>query len=612
MPSWFALVELVTAAIASALWYLFPGLGPWPLLIGLAPWALRLLRTGRPLRLTGFEVPLALFLLTAGASVWAAYAQAAAWAKFWQIVGGVLLFYGFAGIGGEEGIGDRGSGSGKSGLEVGAWALAGFGAAVAVYFLSTHDWDRFDVKIAALERVGRALQRVLPALPGHKLHPNVAGGLLAMAAPFAGALVVQGVRRWRAGTSGQAGEWRRIRLEGAFSAFLLALILFGLLLTVSRGAWLGLGAAAVAAGLWFLLGLVGLGAGRRRWALLALAPALGIALLLGAVLRPEATLALLDRLPGGAGLGRLTLYRDGLTLAGDYPFVGAGLDGFMMLYSTYQLLVHVGFSVHAHNLLLDVAIEQGMAAAGVLGMMWVGMGIGWKWEVGSRKEEGSDGLWVGAALLALTTVAVHGLVDDAFYGSRAVILLFVPLAFAVPALRRAGWARRLNLGIAGLALAVAALAALVPALRADALANLGAVEQGRAELSVYEWPEWRLQDEVRRQVDLEPALARYEQALALAPDNFSANRRMGQIALSLGRYEDALAYLERAYAAAPWDNATRQLYGEALIANGQVEAGAALWATVNNGQNQLGARLFWYEHIGDEARRQAVQRAIPQ
>jgi hypothetical protein len=392
-------------------------------------------------------------------------------------------------------------------------------------------------------------------------------------------------------------------------ALLLALILFGLLLSVSRGAWIGSGAAALAAVLWFLLGRLGVQPRHRSWLLLGVLILLSAALLLGALIWPDAALAALDRLPGGAGLGRLILYRDGLALAGDYPLVGAGLDGYMMLYSTYQLLIHVGFSVHAHNLLLDVAIEQGIVAAALLIIMWVGMVIGWRRAVVSKQE--GDSPWVGAALLALLTMVLHGLVDDAFYGSRAVILLFAPLAFAVPALRQAGWVRRLNLAVAALALLVVALVAGVPALRADALANLGAVEQGRAELGVYSWPEWRLQDEVRRQVELGPAIDRYEAALALDPENFSANRRLGQIALSLGNYDQALDYLQRAYADAPWDNAARQLYGEALIANGRVDEGRALWRTVNNGQGQLAARQFWYQYVGDRERLQAVEKALP-
>ncbi len=605
MPSWFALVELITAAAASALWYLFPGLGPWPLLLGLAPWVVRLARTGRPFRLTGFEVALALFLLTAGASVWAAYDRTAAWAKFWQIVGAVLLFYGFAAVAVEKRIDVRVLGHRRRGLEFGAWVLAGLGAVLALYFLSTHDWDRFAVKIAPLVAAGRALQQLLPALPGHRLHPNVAGGLLAMAAPFAAALVLRSRRRWQAA----AGD-RRVRLELALATFLLGAILLALLLTVDRGAWLALAAATLASALWRLLGRAAPRAAQRFWLMAALLLIFVLAAVGFVLVRPDLALVALDRLPGGSDLARLTLYRDSLVLAGDYPFLGAGLNGYMMLYSTYQLLIHVGFSVHAHNLLLDVAIEQGMATAALLVLMWVGMVIGWKLEVGRSKEERGDRLWVGAALLALATIAIHGLVDDAFYGSRAVILLFVPLAFAVPALRRAGWAWRLNLDAAALALVVAVLAALVPAWRADALANLGAVEQGRAELAVYDWPEWRLQDEVRRQIDLGPALARYEQALAIDEGNFSANRRMGQIALSLGEYEDALGYLQRAHAAVPWDSATRQHYGEALIANGRVAEGAALWATVNNGQDQLAARLFWYDYIGDEERLAAIRQAL--
>lgn len=611
MPSWFALIELVTAATASALWYLFPGLGPWPLLIGLAPWALRLLRTGRPFRLSGFEMALALFLLSAGVSVWAAYDRTAAWAKFWQIVGAVLLFYGFAAVAEEERLVVRGAGISRRGLEIGAWALAGFGVVVALYFLSTHDWDRFDVKIAPLVAAGRALQRVLPALPGHRLHPNVVGGLLAMAAPFAAALVINGRRRRPVTTGGEGGDRQRVRLEMAVAVLLFGVILLALLLTVDRGAWLALIAAALASALWRLLGRTAIRPGQRFWLMAGLLLIL-VLVAVGVVwMRPDLALAALDRLPGGSDLARLVLYRDSLVLAGDYPFAGAGLNGYTMLYSTYQLLIHVGFSVHAHNLLLDVAIEQGMATAGVLMAMWVGMVIGWKLEVESSREEGDEGLWAGAALLALATIALHGMVDDAFYGSRAVILLFVPLAFVAPALRRAGWVRRLNLAVATLALAVLVLAALVPALRADALANLGAVEQGRGELSVYDWPEWRLQDEVRRQVDLDPALAHYEQALALDAGDFTANRRMGQIALSLGDYGEALRYLQRAHASVPWDSATRQLYGEALIANGRVEEGAALWATVNNGQDQIAARLFWYEYIGDEERLAAMQRALP-
>jgi tetratricopeptide (TPR) repeat protein len=92
-------------------------------------------------------------------------------------------------------------------------------------------------------------------------------------------------------------------------------------------------------------------------------------------------------------------------------------------------------------------------------------------------------------------------------------------------------------------------------------ANLGAVGQSRAELSVYAWPEWPIQDEVRRAVDLNGPVAQFERALVFDPDNATANRRLGMIDLALGRYQDALRHLAAAYAAEPESVTTRQLLG---------------------------------------------------
>ena len=88
-------------------------------------------------------------------------------------------------------------------------------------------------------------------------------------------------------------------------------------------------------------------------------------------------------------------------------------------------------------------------------------------------------------------------------------------------------------------LTVAALA--LPSGRAVIQANLGTLAQTRAELSVYQWPAWPIQDALRRspEVSLEPAIARYAAALALDPRNVAANRRLGQIELSKGQYDAA-------------------------------------------------------------------------
>jgi len=197
--------------------------------------------------------------------------------------------------------------------------------------------------------------------------------------------------------------------------------------------------------------------------------------------------------------------------------------------------------------------------------------------------------------------------------ASAVLLLFAPLAFAVPFLRlqsAPSWRRRLLL-LAGAAVLVV-LAGLLwwrPVL-STAHANLAAVRQSQAELGLYTWPEWVLQDEVRRAVDLSPSIAGFERAITLNPGNAPANRRLGQIELSLGEYEEALAHLETAYAGESWSSTTRQLLGEALAVNGRVEGGRALWQGINNGQNQLEARAFWYGYIDDTEREAAVRQAM--
>ena len=111
-------------------------------------------------------------------------------------------------------------------------------------------------------------------------------------------------------------------------------------------------------------------------------------------------------------------------------------------------------------------------------------------------------------------------------------------------------------------------------------------------------------------MDVGPAAAAYERALALNPNNIGANRRLGMIELSQGAYEVALDHLQQAYAGAAWDNAVRQLLGEALVVNGLVTDGAALWQTVDNDQGQLELRRFWYRHIGDAQRLDWVEEAM--
>lgn len=620
MPGWFAFFDLICALTAAGLWFLAPAGMPWtlPLSLGLAPWIVRLLLSGRLSRRTPFDVPLLLFLLTAGVSVWAAYDRETAWQKFWLIVGGILLYYALANA---RSLWPR---HGPAAADLRLWGLAGFGVALALYFTATHDWQGAPSPVALIDQWGMWLQRFLPALPGHRLNANVTAGMLVLIVPFAAALIL---------TAGQLprrpGFWQVV--AGAALLF----ILLALVLTVSRGAWLALAGALALFCLWRIAGWLGRITlpqkrrlsrryrFRRQRLLFGLTLAVPLALAVLAVLFWSGDVALLARhwLPVLlADMNRLALWRGGLLLAADYLFTGGGLGGFVMLYSTYSLLIHVGHSFHAHNLYLDVVIAQGMPALLLLGWMWLLVGVALHRRLRPQPAGEEGPLYspaLPAAALALSVLLLHGLVDDALYGSRGLLLLFVPLAFAVP--RRTGREQetagpRRQRQLIPAALAAVCLLALLWFWRGQITgawyANLGAVAQSQAELRHYRWPETDIQDRARQEADLTTAVAHFERALEANPRQATAHRRLGLIALSRGAYATALAHLQTAYQVTPWDQATRQWLGEAYVVNGRVAEGAALWGTLLNQNNQLGIRAYWYQQLDDPQRATWVQEAL--
>ncbi len=589
MPLWLPLLDLACVSIAGGLWYAEPRW--WPLAIALLPWLVRWRLTGCTTRRTGFEASLGLFLLTGGVAVAAAYNSEAAWARFWLMVGGVLLFFALA------------NAEAPAGLRI--WFLALSAAAIALVFVWAYPWSASETKIGLLTRLGQALQSHLPPLPDPHVNANVMGGIIAALLPFAGCAVLEAWReRGAAQGLGVAQRW----LTVGVSSLALASTAFGLVMSASRSAWIAVTGAFALAGAWWIAGTLSRGNRVRQGRILLVGLAVGCLAAAGLVVfAPAALPALLDALPGPATIGsRADLWRNGLTLVRDYPFTGVGLDGFMMAYSSYVLLLHVGYITHTHNLFLDVAIEQGLPALAILlSLCTVFFGRLWRLQTDhiSRQHRGQ----LAAAALSLTIILLHGLVDDTLYKSAGLLLLFVPWAFVGAPLPENAAApredRRMRMAVVlgFLVLVLVGYAWRAP-LWSRALSNRGALRQSQAELSVYSWPEWPIQDEVRRHVDLSAAIADYEQALAQDQGNEAANRRLGMIELSLGEYQTALHHLEAAYAADPSCQTTRQLLGEAYLANGRREEGRALWAGLSNAQGQFEARIWWYGHIGEEER----------
>ena len=567
----------------------------------------------------------ALFLLTGLVGVWAAYDRPAAWMRFLLLAAGLVLSLVVAAAGRRRGEAVLG----PAGLLCGLLA-----AALAAYFLLTFDWlNRGIDKVAILYRIGLLIQAYRPQVPvPEDIHSNIAGGGLALLLPFAVAGAV----------------WAR-RLRFSPLLVIVAIILAGfvaltLVLTMARGAWLGLAAGVlVAAYLGWRMG-PGLRGGRvgpglrggrgrdtrhRRYTdiLFLLALVLLAGLLLLAVSAPVS----LGGLGDGSTSSRPALWQQGLDIIADYPFTGSGLGSTMMVHATYLMMLHVGFISHMHNVFLQVAIEQGLPGL-LLFLVLLALAIA---NLTRHARTHGPSLVFLAAVASLVGVGVHGLFDAGLYASRLAPLIFVPFGFALGLPedrgqraedggqrtenrgqrtenggRRTGGGR-LRIAVFCLVSFVLFLLLLLPSSLAAFQANLGAVAQTRAELSRYTWPDVPIQDALRRDpsVNLDPAVAYYQAALSRSPANATANRRLGQIELSRGQYDEARGHLQAAYDAAPGRQAARFLLGESHAIAGEADQAVSLWTTVSSrlwweqdwlNQAALRNRQYWYDSIGEK------------
>ena len=604
-------VELACALAAAGLWYTQGGAvwyagdwpGPWPLALLALAWISHFAWAGLSQHPTWRDILVALFLYSAWVGVWTAYDPGPAWAKFWLVVGAVGLLYAVA------------HQPDLSHL-YGTLACFGvFGVVISAYFFMTNDWSANPPKVAALGALGQQISSRLPQFAAHRMHPNVVGGMLAMSLPLYVPLIVLG-RGDAASHIPRPLRWG-LPLLWTLAAGVVALTLA---VTTSRGAWLG---AVAVMGLWAAWRIVSgwatrrYGSSDRAWTarLVAVDVLLVVAVIALAVALP---LVLSGQLPGTEALrNRLDMLRASSSLARDYLFSGAGLGTFDNQYSVYALLILVRYATFSHNMYLDLVVEQGLLGLlSYLGLVIAGSVYALRH---LRRATRSTGWMTEAALASLAVILVHGHVDDVFYGSRALLLGFVPLGLIWAAgrtialqrvdrraSRRGPWP---NLG--WVAVTVVILLALGGIVWRPVMgmwhANLGALAQSHVELAAYDpkHPDNPTLDEVRQVADLSTAEQSFTRAIESNAGNATARQRLAAIALSRGEYEGALTHTQAAWDAGNRDDVTRLLYGDALVAAGQVEQAAR----VVRGLQWAGSRLLtqaWYRYwVNGDYRRAA-------
>lgn len=586
----------------------------------------------------GFSVSTALYSVSALLSVWVAYDRTVAVERFFHLLMGIVLVFVLLWQSRRDGM---------SVLYHLCRACTVLAAGVSFYLLLFHDWTTGEqIDFAPFQSVALALEHFRPQLiQPPDLHENLVANILVLLLPLCFGSIILAPQ--------QSARWMRHGVYGA-------LVLSGaaLAMTFSRGAWLGLGIGAIVA--LYLYWRTGSGH-QSTWCtwgdrLIAGGTAL-LFLLVALLITPSIAHKVQSLLPvGSTPATHLSLWQDTLSLIRDYRYTGSGLGVSTMVFSTYYFLVHVPYLHHAHNLLLQIGVEQGLpgiiAFIGLVGAAALSL---------SKALRSGDATMRKASAIGIATLSammVHGLTEAELYASPFVLLTFLPLGFALSLLQMASknqwrplprsaysiggvystWqiSQRSVTGIAlvdrilssitkreairwvaGAApvLFMLALLFLTPGASAAVRANWGAVMQTRAELAAYSWPQLPIQDVLRRMevVDLDHAAAEFRSALKLNPGNVTANRRLGQVALSMGQYDVAHRRLEIAFALSPGDQTARQLLGEVYAIQGDVEHSATLWRLIpTNFYERLHMRKWWYEYIDAEQEAKWVTEAIAQ
>ena len=244
-------------------------------------------------------------------------------------------------------------------------------------------------------------------------HPNNLGLFLGRAVPFAACLAI--FLPW---------GWRKL----VYAAITLPLAAT-LLLTFSRGAWVGAAAGiavALVVGFRYRQGRVAATMTRRTWGIVA-----GVALLL--VLAVALTYPYWpERIRSvGSSVLRLNIWESALKMGADHPVLGVGLDQFINQYRAKYIAPEQrddpatpqvegeGYTSHPHNILLDYWLNLGIM--GLFVLLW----LVWKYfRVAINRVKvfadrvGADP--VGRALaLGLTALMVdflvHGLIDNSYF-----------------------------------------------------------------------------------------------------------------------------------------------------------------------------------------------------
>jgi len=246
--------------------------------------------------------------------------------------------------------------------------------------------------------------------------PNPFGGFMGLLAPIAlMAVLAYAIRFWR------KPSWQALGIV-IFYAIAAGFIVLGIVISWSRGSWLGFVASLI---------VVALALPRKFWHGLALMACLGglIGALWIAGLLPASVIARIsssteefftfddvrgvDITPENyAVVERLSHWQAALNMAREHPWLGVGFGNYEAAYPAYRLINWHEPLGHAHNYYLNILAESGIIGLLGYGKVWVVI-IGLNWR--TRQHPDTLCRLIAVGLLGTWTyLSVHSLFDNLY------------------------------------------------------------------------------------------------------------------------------------------------------------------------------------------------------
>jgi putative inorganic carbon (HCO3(-)) transporter len=387
-------VPLIAASVVSA------RVLPWVVGVASLFWIMRYLAYGYLSMRTPADWPIALLALMAPINVWTSVLPDITLPAIYRLLTGLALYYVIV-----NWVTTTDRLRWLSQLTVISGLLLALAALISVQWTAEGE----------LFRVFALLYNRLPLLMSDAVNPNVMAGALVILFPLALALSLFGGRQF---------SWPLLVLVSAGAVLMLAV----LILTQSRGGWMGLAASLI------IITLL-----RWRWGkwLVLVAATSGMVVIrwLGAVSVLNALM--LNNTLGGLDT-RLEVWSRALYMIEDFPITGIGMGLFQEVAGVLYPFFTVSRDVpHAHNLFLQVAVDMGIPGLIAWLAIWM-LAILGAWQIyrygrstGNRVLAG-----LGAGLLgSQIALAVHGTVDAVTWG--AVRVSIIP--WAIWGLTMAAW-----------------------------------------------------------------------------------------------------------------------------------------------------------------------------